>query len=245
MTEKTMSKGVAMIELIFAIVIMGIVMMSAPMLISTAAKSGYVAIQQESINEAASQVNIILGFPWDESNVDDSKDAVVLATDSVVSDLNETTNADGNLSGIRVGTPIKSYRKYISGIGSRGTASPIGKATDADTTAIDDMDDFDGTAVSLTEAEAGTADYIETTTINISRTVQYMVDNETGTGSYSGAGDGTTLTFKPTFTDNANSTNIKRIQVTLTSTSGIDELEKTVTLHAFSSNIGSFALEER
>ena len=38
---KKMRPAIAMIELIFAIVIMGIVLMSAPRLISTAAKSGY------------------------------------------------------------------------------------------------------------------------------------------------------------------------------------------------------------
>ncbi len=42
--------AIAMIELIFAIVIIGIVLMSVPQLISTAAKSGYVTIQQEAIS---------------------------------------------------------------------------------------------------------------------------------------------------------------------------------------------------
>jgi len=64
--------AIAMIELIFAIVIMGIVMMSAPMIISTAAKSGYVTIQQEAINEAASQINMIMGYHWDESSSDET-----------------------------------------------------------------------------------------------------------------------------------------------------------------------------
>ena len=36
------------------------------------------------------------------------------------------------------------------------------------------------------------------------------------------------------------STNIKFIQVTLTSDSGINELNKSITLQAFSSNIGTF-----
>ena len=66
--NKIMRPAIAMIELIFAIVIMGIILMSAPMLISTATKSGYVAIQQEAINEAASQINMIMGYHWDEGS---------------------------------------------------------------------------------------------------------------------------------------------------------------------------------
>jgi hypothetical protein len=74
MNKTTLRPAIAMVELIFAIVIMGIVLMSAPMLISTASKSGYVAIQQEAINEAASQVNMIMGYHWDENNTNGSWD---------------------------------------------------------------------------------------------------------------------------------------------------------------------------
>ena len=69
---KLFRPAIAMIELIFAIVIMGIILMSAPMLISTAAKSGYVAIQQEAINEAASRVNMIMTFHWDANSADET-----------------------------------------------------------------------------------------------------------------------------------------------------------------------------
>ena len=71
MYKKTLRPAIAMIELIFALVIMAIVLMSAPMLISTATKSGYVAIQQEAINAAASQVNMIMGYHWDENSADE------------------------------------------------------------------------------------------------------------------------------------------------------------------------------
>jgi len=232
-----MRHAIAMIELIFAIVVMGIVMMSAPMLISTAAKSGYIAIQQESINEAATQVNIILGYQWDENNTNESYDPIVLST-SVVSDLSENGS-----TGMRFGTPKESYRKFVSTSGERGIATSIGSAGESG--GLDDIDDFDGTQVHLRQAQSGgTADYIETTTIDIDRAVAYMSDAESGTGTYRNGGTGT-LSFSPTFTDAAPTTNIKRIQVTLTSSSSAEELEKTIILHAFSCNIGSYALEER
>jgi len=231
-----MRHAIAMIELIFAIVVMGIVMMSAPMLISTASKSGYVAIQQESINEAASQVNIILGYQWDESNTNESYDPVVLSTTTTVSGLGEN-----GATGVRSGTPRESYRKFVSSAGERGSASAIGNEGGD----LDDMDDFDGTQVNLRlEQSGGSADYVETDTIDIDREVTYMSDAESGTGTYSDGGGGT-LSFSPTFTDASSTTNIKRIQVTLTSSSSAVELEKAIKLHAFSCNIGSFSLEER
>jgi len=61
-------KAIAMIELIFALVIMGIVLMSAPMLIQQSVKSSNIALQQEAIVAAASQTSIILSMHWDEEN---------------------------------------------------------------------------------------------------------------------------------------------------------------------------------
>lgn len=236
MKRRELRDAIAMIELIFAIVVMGIVMMSAPMLISTASRSGYVAIQQEAINEVASQVNIILGYQWDESNTDESFDPVVLSTATTVSGLDENTS-----TGARSGTPTNSYRKFISFSGGRGSASAIG----SDSGDEDDMDDFDGTQVHLRQAQSGgDANYIETTTIDINRTVAYMSDAPDTGENYNNGGGGI-LSFSPTFADAATTTNIKRIEVTLTSSSSTEELEKTITLNAFSCNIGSFALEER
>jgi len=71
-------KGIAMIELIFAIVVIGIVLMSVPNLVWTAGKSGYVGIQQEAINEAASHLNMIWSYPWDERDTDEKVRAPIL-----------------------------------------------------------------------------------------------------------------------------------------------------------------------
>jgi len=235
-----MRPAIAMIELIFAIVVMGIVMMSAPMLLSTASKSGYASIQQEGINELATQINIIMGYQWDENNTQADYDSVVLSTNNSDANLNEVM-----ITNRRAGTPIESFRKYISSEGNATRASATAISWEENPAAKDDIDDFNGTSISLKPEElGGTSDYIEKTTINISRTVGYMSDNENDTGTYTNGGGGT-LTFNPTFTDASATTNIKRIQVTLTSLSAADELAKTITLHAFSCNIGSYKLEER
>ena len=232
--------AIAMIELIFAIVVMGIVMMSAPQLLSTASKSGYVAIQQEGINEAATQVNMILDYPWDENNTN-----TVLVVDNGDAELNATNIADSDAR--RAGTSPFSTRLFVStgGIlaGVFNASAVLGNDIGENNTSLDrdDIDDFNGTSVNLVldGANAGASDYIEKGgQINIARTVSYMDDN----ASYNSPAGGT-LNFNP-FTNKAGTTNIKHIQVTLTSTSGVAELAKTITLHAFSCNIGSYKLKE-
>lgn len=218
--------------------------MSAPQLISTAAKSGYVAIQQEGINEAASQINMVMGYHWDESTTDESFLDPIVQVSTGDTDLDES-NASGIFTGHRLGTPQESYRSFIRSDGNRVSASSIG--TDAGETAgnhdEDDIDDFNGDT-SLVEIEpAGLVDYVEKDlTININTAVRYISD----TANY----NTNVLSFSPDLntssgtTSAASSTNIKRITVTLTS-SGPAELAKDIVLHAFSCNIGGYQFEER
>ncbi len=234
---KTTRTAIAMIELIFAIVIIGITLMSAPMLISTATKSGYVTIQQEGINEAASRVNMIMGFHWDEANTDESiLDAIVQTNGHI--DLNESIGADGNGTGRRDGTPLESYRSFFDSDGNRYTATAVGSFDEGDE---DDIDDFDSDSIGLTLAGSGTgANYIETNA-TITATVAYISDAPT-TNAYTNS----SFSFDPDFTALTNTSNIKGISVTLTSASGSpDELDKNITLRAFSCNIGGYQLEER
>lgn len=237
--QSTGRPAIAMIELIFAIVIIGITLMSAPMLMQQASKSGYVTIQQESINEVAAKINMILGYHWDEN----SSDPTILDPILVVNGdagLLEGLDSEGNGTGIRIGTPIESYRSFIDPDGNRIGATAWG-ALGPDGADEDDVDDFAG-AGGLIEVEASASDYIEgNTTISINTTVAYISDAPTA-----GAYNSNALSFNPNFTQTLNTTsNIKRISTTLTSTSGVDELDKTIILHAFSCNIGGYQLEER
>lgn len=241
MNKKTLRPAVAMIELIFAIVIMGIILMSAPQLISTANKSGYVAIKQEAINEAASQVNMIMGYHWDKSDANESFIPPILNVLSVSRD----TELDAlSTTGRRLGTPIESYRTFIRSDGVDGlNASALGSADGSDVIE-DDIDDFDGTTSLIDVDPAGNVDYVQdATTININTAVKYISDNSTYNSS--------DITFSPAFlstgtTSAATSTNIKRITVTLTNKAGVpEELDKEIILHAFSCNIGGYKLEEK
>ena len=226
--------AIAMIELIFAIVIMGIAMMSAPMLISTANQSTYVAMQQEGINEAATQVSIIMGYAWDENNTDDTYVPILNVT-AGDPDLNQIGN-----TARRKGIPQESQRTFIFADSSIGNLSASALGSDGAGEVPDDVDDFIGD-ISLTQI-GGTAsvDYIEKTTVNINTAVRYISD--TVLGGYQQS----TITFVPG-TNAAGTSNIKEIVVTLTSTdtANADVLAKNIVLRAFSCNIGAYQLEER
>ena len=228
-----MRPAIAMLELIFAIVIMAIILMSAPRLISTAAQSGYVAIQQEAINEAASQVNMIMGFHWDESTANELYLDPILRVTSGDAALDE----EGS-TGRRPGTPKESYRSFVRSDGVDDLAADTSLGLESNETVEDDIDDFSGTTVHLVLVPEATlnTDYIETTTVDINRTLSYSSD----TANYNTS----SIVFNP-FTASGGTTNIKSISVTLTSSSGVEELDKEITLRAFSCNIGGYKLEEK
>lgn len=236
--KTNLRKAVAMIELIFSIVVMGIVMMSAPMLISTASKSGYVGMQQEAINEATSQLNMILGYHWDENDTDeDFADALL-----VVSNLGDDELDQNDTTSRRQGTPKESSRSYTREDGETNlTASTIasfGEGVDngGTETENDDMDDFDGTTITLNTIENSEVDYIDK--VSIKTDVSYIADD----ADYAT----TNLHFTPDYVNlPADTTNIKHIQVTLKSISNVEELKKTIIFHAFSCNIGAYKLESK
>lgn len=225
--------AIAMIELIFAIVIMGIVLMSAPMLISTATQSTYVGIQQEGINEAASKVNMILSYVWDEQNTDDNITPPILHVSSGNSAFSPSVSKDNRT---RIGIPLESSRTFIPSLNASLTlVADSGESTSLD---YDDIDDFNGEALTtLTSIESATTDYVEKTTVRIETTVSYGDDSYT---------DGNTYSYVP-FQSGSASSNVKNIEVKLTSTdtANADVLEKTIILKAFSCNIGGISYAEK
>ncbi len=235
--KKKLRPAIAMIELIFALVIMGIVLMSAPQLISIATKSGYATIQQEAINEAASQVNILMGYYWDEAVADETFPPPVLHVSAGNSDLDEN-----GTSGLRKGTPRLSQRSFIRYDGQELSATLPSLLGD-DSNDSDDIDDFIGDT-NLTLVEVSSADYVEHETINIDTNISYIEDDPAG-GNYAPNGSNI-IVFSPDFSSTpGGTTNIKGITVTLTSSAGMDELNKTIVFHAFSCNIGSTEFEEK
>jgi len=231
--------AIAMIELIFALVIMAIVMMSAPMLISTASKSGYVTMQQESISQAAAQINMILSYSWDENDTNESYAAPLLGVSSVG---DSELAASAHDPSRRLGTPKESPHSFVRDDGvelNASVATSFGAGNDdaGTETENDDMDDFSGSVTTLQLVESSSADIIDNS-ISMSTTLNYISDDVVDYNA-------SDITYNLNTASSTDTTNIKHIRVTLTSTSDVDELNKTIVLHAFSCNIGAYVPEER
>ena len=231
---KKLRPAIAMIELIFSIVIMGIVMLSAPMLISTSTKSTFVSLQQEGINEAASRIYMIMGYDWDEENIlPNNITPTILHTTSTTAGLREVGTTKR-----RAGIPLSSKRAYITELNATAdynASTTLGN----DGNDSDDIDDFIA-ITTVNPIEAATIDYVEKQgKVNINTTITY------GSDSVTGGYNQNIITFTPFNASASTTSNIKNITVTLTSTSGVGELTKSIVFQAFMCNIGGYTLEER
>ncbi len=212
-------KAIAMIELIFALVIMGIVLMSAPMLIQQSIKSSNVALQQEAISVTAEKLSWILSLPWDENSNNKIIQIDRTPLQFIPQGLNDTNLRDFD---------------------DKTSATPIGSlGVDANDSTFDDVDDFNGNSDGLilfngdsTTSDVG--DYVDNN-ITINTTVTYAEDNSSLGGTTYNL-NGAIYSHKSI----PNISNIKFIRVTLTSNSSVEELEKNITLEAFSCNIGTY-----
>jgi len=243
-------KGIAMIELIFSLVIMGIVLMSAPMLIQQSIKSGNVALQQEAIAAAASQTAIVLSMHWDENNSN------IPVGESPILDSNRAP-FDFNISSIPRGLIDVAGRNSQNG-GILLTPTPsinFGKdetnssdTNESDYTDFDDVDDYNNESFGLLvfNNENSTADIGDYVDVNLTMltNINYTEDR-VDTGVTTLTGENINLTNKINSTPLGAVSNIKFVKVTLTSDSGIKELEKNITMEAFSANLGTSLPEDR
>ena len=254
--------AVAMIELIFALVIMGIVLMSAPQLIATAQKSSINSIQQEGIAMAASHINMVLSRFWDEANTNINLPVTILrtTTDTVVANQNglEPNTIVGNpREGLRTGTPRASLsRSYRDANGN-----PIQVATAQNAMGIDvandgniedDMDDYDNTISTLRlSGAAGGDDYVDTQ-MQMQTFVTYINDSPNPAAGITRYNTNTaTLTYNlhpglgTAMVNVARSTHIKYITVQLTQGQAAQAaLSAQINLEAFACNIGRQNLDE-
>ncbi|MEJ2496950.1 MAG: hypothetical protein P8Y43_05650 [Sulfurovaceae bacterium] len=208
-------KAIAMIELIIAIVIMGIAFLAIPMINNEAIKSDENAMLQESIAAGASQTELILTMKWDENS----------------SDILDTSTSWDGLSGATASRKVNDDGK---------TASVIGHdvATNDD---FNDMDDYNSESVTLNIYNAEGFETYEgnyaDTSITMATTVQYADDT---IATFSTA---TTMNGINPFNAGtpAGTSNIKLITTTLTTTedNASDTINnKEIKLQTFSCNVG-------
>jgi len=230
--KRTMRKAIAMIELVFAIVIMGFVLLSVPSLISTANRSGYTALQQEAIAMTTSQLNLLLSMEWDEADANTSQN-----------------HAGAPVLRVSHGAPSLDFprpgaeERGKNGEDFNGVVHDATPTLGPDGGDLDDLDDINGAMLTLRNYETTSiveGDYIDQQ-IQVDSRVVYIDDRTSGANDYNNA---RSVQFNfagslpiPSATP---TTNIKAISITLTTNSSLQELDKNITLFAFSCNIGSY-----
>jgi Tfp pilus assembly protein PilV len=218
-----MRQAMSMIELVFAIVIMGIAVMSLPLILTQVQNNNAFAMQQEAILAAKAKIGDILTYEWDDNSYSaTAQRSYVLDTLNGNGDLNRAGTTDR-----RVGHVNANYRRKLFDSSIALTAR---SATDTNTTGGNDIDRFNGqdTNISATLENAGKGlDYVFALTLK--PTITYASD----TATYS---NNPLNNFVFDFA-NANAiTNIKTISVQVT---GGDQ---NITLRAFTCNIGESTL---
>ncbi len=229
-TLTTHRKAIAMIELIFAIVVMGIVMLSAPMMLTTATKSSEVAFQQESIAILATHANSLLTYPWDEQNTEKitgpGRLSILAASSDGVSSLTRGTMI----------IPSMLRTKATPAVSASSTFSDGGEKDD-----VDDFNNFTNRLQITTYSGSTTTDENEymDISININTQIAYGPDAATGTPPFSTCSSSTGCAFSKPFNTSLaagiTTTNVKLIRTTLTSSRVPN---KNITMKAFMCNIG-------
>jgi len=238
-----MRKAIALIELVFAIVIIGITLLAVPNLIATTTKSSSQAITQEAIANAASHIDMIMSQFWDENATIPKYNNPVLKVSNGMPELSETNTSFGFKYARRVGSTLSSSRRFaIDMNGSILTANNTLSKEEAVGTNPDDVDDFNNATYNLIDSkEYTTAEMGDYKDLNITLKTKIKYIYEAPTSSTFNT---TIVKFDNPFSTTKvkpNSTNIKSIEVTLTSSND----NKKVILRAFSCNIGSSRLKER
>jgi hypothetical protein len=214
-------RGIAMIELIFAIVVIGIVLLSTPMLIQQSVNSGYVALQQESIAAVSSHTRMLLSKPW--QNIDNSTNISKSLKELKPEEISFGRNFDRNL-----------------------TILPIG--ADLNDTYPNDIDDYDTKSFSIhnvATTNAISGDYIDQN-ITISTDITFTNDSRDIVKRSAGS----VIDIGNSIYNNQdiypNRSYIKFVKVNLsTRNKDIPELEKNITLNAFSCYLGKYNFGEK
>lgn len=218
-----MQKAFSIIELIVAIVVIGIVITTLPLFFAQSNKSNEIAIQQEAIFTAQSTLRLILTNEWDENSYDNS-----LFYSAVL----DVSNGDTELN--RVGTSTRRVghvkqnkrRKFFSTITNASAIYLDG------TSLYNDIDDFDNKIVTMQTPIP--TDTMKNQLLNFAITtkVVYVLDNATYSNSIL---DDFNFNTTPT---NAK-TNIKMVRV------NVQGLDTNITLRAYASNIGESTIAKR
>lgn len=230
-----MRKAISLIELVFAIVIMGFSIMAFPLILSQTSNAIAIAIQQEAVLAAKTYIGTILSHDWDKNSVDFSvsggKALVLHATDSA-----DFPVVDGMRKGHIVG---QGRRKMLYDATSVIYANPTKTTDTANWGSGDksDVDDFNKKGESLSVVVTNMDSILK---FDVNSTVVYVADS----ASY--ANEDITFNFdnNETAFDVSKTSNIKMVTVAATNSTVVKD-KINIVLKAYSSNIGEYDLLER
>lgn len=211
-----MRKASSMIELVIAIVIMGIAVMTLPLMLERTQSNNAFVMQQEAILAAKTNLGDIVTYPWDGNSLQGNVVAVLDTAGK--SDYNRS---NGTIR--RVGHVTQDKRRKFFD----NPTPPIGAAGAMSISSFNGLDQQIVPSVGTT-GEATDLDY--RFTIDLNTTVRYIDDTHADNN----------FTFSAPTADIGHTSNIKMIEV---KASG-DEMS-TFTLRAYSSNIGESQLLRR
>jgi len=235
-TRRYLHSAFTMIELIFAIVIIGITMLSVPLLITTDAETQERNLIQEGIMVTTTKISQVLTFPWDPQS---SPGGAIMSTSQVLNTA-AAPNGLGRVAGLdfRAGHFQEALRRRMTPLNAQRAATAVGTAVVGATT---NLNDFDGTVIPLV---GGTGALAYKNPYQLTTSVNYVTDILTAS-NYNTAGN-TNLQFDYTLADPGITTNIKVVQVLADQqdpTTGV--WTPVVQLNAFSCNVGEVSAYKR
>ena len=223
-----MRSGASLLELVIAIVVMGISMMTLPLMLTTTQSNNTFAMQQEAILMARTQLGDIVTYRWDENSIDGNYTIAVLDTNSSYYKRYPDSNSTRRVGHVKGNKRRKffSYKRYAT----------LDTALGKENSKYDDIDDFDTENRNLSDSNANdtnaTLGYKLSDT-NMSISVTYLNDTPTNPFDFN--------TSKP-LNSTQRSSNIKTLTLSLRNSLLGD---KNLTFRAFSCNIGANQLLRR
>lgn len=221
-----MRNGSSLLELIVAIVVMGIAVMALPLMLTQTQSNLEFAMEQEAILATRTKIGDILTYEWDENSLQNDRSAVLVTTgDAELNVEVNTTQRAGHVNADK-------RRKFFPNL---ATSSTVLGADGGD---LDDIDDFHNDVQTLfanTEAANTGFDY-KFSNLSLMPTVVYVSD------AYANYGDNNITNFVLGTANAGTQTNIKMVEVNATNPA---LNASNFVLRAYSCNIGESELLKR
>ena len=207
-----------MLELVFAIVIIGIAVLALPTVLLTSASSQEQTLKEEGIMLTTAKIAQILTFPWDAN----SSPTAVMSTSQVLNTGGHGALGRNGISDFRIGHFQDELRRRMTPESDQRAAGAIG--------GVNNIGSFNGDDVTVGAAGVATGykKQYRTTTL-----VSYVAD----AADYNTAAN-TDINFNFTTAAAGGTTNMKMIQVSTSELDSAGAWVPIIQMTSYSSNIG-------